>query len=150
MILVLLVISIVSLILADVFYKRNRWDTEVQYWVSIAAIAIFTIWSAVLLYNIGTARTIDKRIELYRESNQQIEETIDLVVQEHMDFEAETFDKLKGKDSVDFITFYPELSSSELVQEQIKLYKENKSQILHLEEKKINIAKHKWLLYFGS
>lgn len=119
--------------------------------ISFIAVAVFLVWELRLVCDLGTSSVVmDEKIAMYQEENKKIEESIDTKVQLYMQFEAETYASLKDKDSIDLVTLFPELQSDELVKEQIKVYTKNNDKIKKLKEKKINLSKVKWKLYFGK
>lgn len=119
--------------------------------VSLFAVIVFLIWDFKLACDLGTnSVVIDEKIAMYQEENEKIEKSIDTKVQLYMEFEAETYASLKNKDSIDLVTLFPELQSDELVKKQIDVHTKNNDKIKKLKEKKINLSKIKWKLYFGN
>lgn len=100
---------------------------------------------------IATASTIDDKIAMYQEENATIEQDVDRVVQEYLKHEHDTFTDLKTEESsITLVTLFPELKSDTLVQQQLEIYVANNEKIKSLREERIDIAKLKWLLYFGK
>lgn len=137
------------------YYRANKMEKSDNYnaiaFLCIIAIAVFLIWDFMLACDLGTNSVVmDEKIAMYQEENKKIEESIDTKVQLYMEFEAETYASLKDKDAIDLVTLFPELQSDELVKEQIKVYTKNNDKIKKLKEKKINLSKVKWKLYFGK
>ena len=99
-------------------------------------------------------RYVDEKIEMYEEENKKIEQEIADVVNRYIEHEAEvmnkTSEKIEPGNSMSAVLAYPELNSSKLVTEQIKIYYENNNKIKQLREDKINIKVYKWWLYFGN
>lgn len=90
------------------------------------------------------------KLELTQKENASIEESIDMTVKSHMNYEASTYGELKDKDAMNLVSIIPELKSDELVQKQIEVYVNNRDKIKELKEKKIELSEKKWLLYFGK
>ena len=68
-----------------------------------------------------------------------------------MKHEQDTYADLKTEESsITLITLFPELKSDALVQQQLEIYVDNNAKIKSLKEEKIDIAKKKWVLYFGK
>ncbi len=111
---------------------------------------VLLIWGLLLIYDVGTGYTIDYKIDMYQKENASIEESIDMTVKSHMNYEASTYGELKDKDAMNLVSIIPELKSDELVQKQIEVYVNNNDKIKELKEKKIELSKSKWLLYFGK
>ena len=86
--------------------------------------------------DVAASSTIDDNIAMYQEENAAIEQSIDRIVEE--------------KDSITLITLIPELQSNTFIQEQLDTYSNNTQQIHWLRDEKIDISRHKWLLYFGK
>lgn len=100
---------------------------------------------------VATESTIDSKIEMYQEENTNIEQDIDKIVKEYLEHEHDTFANLKTEESsITLVTLFPELKSDTLVQQQLEIYVENNAKIKKLKEEKIDIAKIKWILYFGK
>ena len=108
------------------------------------------ILGLILICKVGTGYIIDDKIEMYEEENEAIEQSIDIVVKSHMNYEASTYGELKDKDAINLVSIIPELKSDELVQKQIEVYVDNNDKIKELKEKKIELSESKWFLYFGK
>lgn len=112
---------------------------------------VFTICTIHLIATVATENVIDSKIEMYQEENSKIEQSIDTIVKDYMQYEQDTFTELKtDADILAFVTLYPELKSDEFVQQQIKIYVSNSKKIKSLKEEKIMVKVAKWWLYFGS
>ena len=116
----------------------------------IIAIAII-VAICIIAPKVATAKIYDEKIAMYQEENRQIEEQIDTIVKEYLKHEKEVFEDAKTESSpITLVTLYPELKSDKLVSKQINIYVMNNEKIKQLKEEKINIAKEKWILYFGK
>ena len=87
---------------------------------------------------------------MYKEENEQIQNSIDLIVAKYMNYESDTFKELKSESPVTYVSLYPQLQTDELVKQQIDLYIENNNKIKELKEYEIDMKLGKWLLYFGG
>ena len=118
----------------------------------VGVIANLIIIGCAIMCCIGLSKTkvIDEKIAMYTEENAKIEEQIDTVVKEYMEYEGETFTELKGDSSITLVSLYPDLKSDELVKTQIATYQANNQKIKELKETKINAKVYKWWLYFGK
>lgn len=83
------------------------------------------------------------------QENQNIEEDMNILVEQYMNYESDTYGNLKNESSITLVSLYPELKADTLVEKQIEIYTENNKKIKELKEKIINISNYKWLLYFG-
>ena len=94
---------------------------------------------------------IDKRIKLYEEENQKIEEKVKVAVENYLQYENKTYTDLKNTniDLPILIMTYPELSGNELVKNEINLYIENNNKIKEMKEASIYKHYYDWWLYFG-
>lgn len=120
-------------------------------WVLGFVILGLVIAICCLSTTVATESTIDSKIEMYQEENTNIEQDIDKIVKEYLEHEHETFADLKTEESsITLVTLFPELKSDTLVQQQLEIYVENNAKIKSLKEEKIDIAKIKWILYFGT
>lgn len=95
-------------------------------------------------------RTINPKIEMYSEENQNIENEINTLVEKYMNYESDTYGELKGESGITLVSLYPELKADTLLEKQIELYMENNQKIKSLKEKLINLTNLKWWLYFGN
>lgn len=98
----------------------------------------------------------DKKIEMYEEENNNIQNSVSQIVESYKNYEQNTYsESLKNIDTnnTDIIVLtqlYPELKSNEMVNKQIDIYQENNNKIKGLKEEKINNEIAKWWLYFGK
>ena len=98
----------------------------------------------------------DKKIEMYEEENNNIQNSVSQIVESYKNYEQNTYsESLKSIDTnnTDIIVLtqlYPELKSNDMVNKQIDIYQENNNKIKGLKEEKINNEIAKWWLYFGK
>ncbi len=98
----------------------------------------------------------DKKIEMYEEENNNIQNSVSQIVESYKNYEQNTYsESLKSIDTnntdiVVLTQLYPELKSNEMVNKQIDIYQENNNKIKGLKEEKINNEIAKWWLYFGK
>ena len=104
----------------------------------------------ICFHNIGQAKIIDEKISMYQEENKNIEEQIDNLVKQYMDYEGSTLKEFSTESSITLITMYPDLKSDELVKAQIETYTKNNNKIKKLKEKKLDYRLAKWWIYFGK
>ena len=97
----------------------------------------------------GSGYTAKYKIEMYQKENAKIEEQINILVKEYMNYEQATFTEFKSEGSMTLVSLFPELKSDELVQQQMKIYVDNNNKIKDLKEDLIDFKLAKWLLYFG-
>ena len=151
----MLILSLIIVIGLMIFfeYKYNNdygvdWDLH-----RIITIPILIIIFIALLTMIGSlveCRIIDEKIKLYQKQNKDIEEKIEVVVKQYMDYETNTYKELKSDSYITLVNLYPELKSDKMVQQQIDLYTKNNEKITDLKEQKINKTIYKWWIYFGK
>lgn len=146
-----IVICVVSYIFGIVKKKEN------MSWLALILIIIFGLFSGFsfmvmfdCLQVLGTAHTIDEKIEMYQEENAEIEQTIETIVKDHMNYEKETYTEIIDESVVELVFKIPELKSDQLVLQQTEVFVNNKAQIKALKEEKIDVAKARWNLYFGK
>lgn len=98
----------------------------------------------------------DKKIEMYEEENNNIQNSVSQIVESYKNYEQNTYsESLKSIDTnnTDIIVLtqlYPELKSNDMVNKQIDIYQENNNKIKDLKEERINNEIAKWWLYFGK
>ena len=93
---------------------------------------------------------IDDKIEVYKNENAKLEQQMSAIVNDYIDYESDTFEKLKGEDSVTLVTLFPELKSNELVNKQIEVYVSNNAEIKRLECERLQYKIYSWWLFFGN
>lgn len=144
MIILLIIISIIGFVVSCVV---NNDDICTFFSACFCVLFVIAIVLGVLVSN---GRIIDEKITMYKEENTKIEKQLDTLVSNYMNYESNTYEKLKSESSVTLVSMYPELKSDKLVEEQISVYEENNKKIRELKEDKINLKVKKWWLYFGG
>lgn len=151
---ILIVIIVLSYL---VVYKASKSDNFGILLISgiISGCSMFCLVFIIILsikytIDVSTSYTIDEKISMYTEQNEDIELKLKTTIENYMEYESSTFKEISPKDSVNLITLYPDLKSDTLVQSQIEVYKNNNEKLKELKEEKIDISKKKWILYFGK
>ncbi len=116
--------------------------------IGLGILDVIVIISSICYMTSGITAT--PKIEMYQEENTKIEEQIDTLVKQYMEYEGKTLTEFKSESSITLVSLYPELKSDDLVSKQIEVYIENNNKIKQLKEDKINMRIGKWLLYFGK
>lgn len=111
---------------------------------------VLLVIGIILGVSVSNGKTIDEKIAMYQEENNKIEKQIDTLVSNYMNYESDTYEKIKSESSITLVSMYPELKSDKLVEEQISVYEENNKKIREFKEDKINLKVKKWWLYFGG
>lgn len=142
----LILLAIIFFVLL-LFAENRDWETDGFF--SIAFGLCLTI-IVVLSWNIVCEKTLESKIDMYTEENNNIEENMNILVEQYMNYESNTYGNLKNESSIALVALYPELKADTLVEKQIEVYTENNKKIRELKEKMINIRNYKWLLYFGG
>lgn len=146
---VLIMICCIVMLAGIIFIKDDEVRVAV-FVISFLGVVVFGVVGAVYLSEIIEGRYIDERIALYESENAEIEQNINELVEQYMQYEADTYSNLKGESGITLVSLYPELKSNELVQEQCDLYISNKKCVLELKEQRIRVSENKWWLYFGK
>ena len=162
MIIGFLILSIIAIVVFTTIMVKSKaeWESPDYEWnikstcvlLDIIAGLIclgMIITTCCLVTGISKENVIDQKIEMYTEENTNIEESIDDLVREYMDYEGKTLSNFKTESSITLINLYPELKSDELVQQQLSIYVDNNNKIKELKEQKIDIQTKKFVLYFG-
>lgn len=136
--------------LAGIFFIEDYDVRLAVIVISFLGVVVFGVVGAVCVSEIIEGRYIDERIALYESENAEIEQNINELVEQYMQYEADTYSNLKGESGITLVSLYPELKSNELVQEQCDLYISNKKCVLELKEQRIRVSENKWWLYFGK
>lgn len=151
MLIVLILISMGVIVLGLFVY--NDSDEDIGTFIVGAGIIGFIIKIISLICCINSlvgARVIDQRIELYQNKNKEIEEKMEIIVKNYMEYEGNAYKELKTDSYIQLINLYPDLKADQLVQQQINLYIENNNKIIQLKEEKMNKTIYKWWVYFGK
>lgn len=151
-------------ILFSVWIGRVWWLTDEDFeefdikWIFLIVSIIFNL-ILILAIIIMTSelcinsKTLDQKISMYQNENEKIENQLDLVVNKYQEYEKDTYERVKEDyseiDIVALVSMYPELRSDTLIQKQIDVYVKNNESIKDLKEKKIDLSRYKWFLYFG-
>lgn len=152
----LILLFIICCTVTGIFWYRghdNDWlDFHNGFLVCIGIIGmtIFLISIISTAYSIADGRVIDEKIQMYSNENTNIEEQLEVLVNQYMKYESDTYKEFKNQDSVTLVSLYPDLKSDELVKKQCDTYVENNNKIKTLKENKINLSTKKWMLYFGK
>lgn len=96
------------------------------------------------------AYVIPNKIAMYQEENAIIEERVSSTVAKYMEYEKDIiYEVAPSDDAMTLISLYPELSSDELIKEEINVYVSNNNKIRELKDAELNKSIYKFLLYFG-
>lgn len=158
LILVLVLIFFITFLVLRVKYPGDEdYDFDVHDFFSTMSVILglalicLLIVICILIPKVATESVIDKKIEMYQEENSKIEEEITAIVQERLKSENDDFiDQNKEKNAIVLVTLFPEFKSNEIVQKQLANYFTNNTNIMILKEEKIDLAKIRWILYFGK
>ena len=150
--LIVLIVLLGLLIALGVWFMGECYDGLGFISSAIGVIGIIVVIICIIGCCVGLSETkvVNEKIKMYTEENTKIEEQIDTVVKEYMEYEGKTFSELKGDSSITLVSLYPDLKSDELVKTQIATYQANNEKIKKLKEIKINAKIYKWWLYFGK
>lgn len=151
----MIILGIIIFVLLIVLANKasdNNWDGLLMTFIILAIVTIVatTIIFVLSLCFISDGITAKEKIKMYQEENTKIEEQIDILVKQYMNYEKSTFKEFSKEDSMTLISLFPELKSDELIQRQINVYVENNRKIKESKEKEIDFKLGKWLLYFGG
>lgn len=154
MLIVLMILTICAVVISIITNLDDNWDIDGKFIVSsLGAIGLGILDTIVIVWSIFymiDGITATPKIEMYEEENTKIEEQIDTLVKQYMEYEGKTLTEFKSESSITLVSLYPELKSDDLVSKQIEVYIENNNKIKQLKEDKINMKIGKWLLYFGK
>lgn len=151
MLILLLVITIAIIIFFEILHVKDSWtDWDLHRIITIPILIIIFITLLIMIGSLVNCRIIDDKIKLYQKQNKDIEEKIEVVVKQYMDYETNTYKELKSDSYITLVNLYPELKSDKMVQQQIDLYTKNNKEITELKEQKINETIYKWWIYFGK
>lgn len=155
MLLIIIAIGILTIIAGAIWLgKSSIFDSggEITIFVGVALTFISVLIFIVTLLGYIKISHNDERIEIYKRENEKIETTINAMIEDFKDYEKEAYGEYKpNTDDLEVaIMHYPELRASALVQEQLRIYAENRSQIKELEVEKVDRDIAAWWLWFGG
>ena len=127
----------------------SKWDEDLAC-VPGFFFLVFLAFSIFVGIGVVNGRTLDNKIVMYTEENENIETEMNTLVEQYMNYESGTYGELKGESSITLVSLYPELKADTLVTKQIEVYIANNEKIKKLKEKKIDLSIKKWWLYFGK
>ena len=84
------------------------------------AFGVGLILILVLSWRIINGRTLESKINMYAEENQKIEENINVLVEQYMNYEANTYGDLNNESSITLVSLYPELKADTLVENRLR------------------------------
>lgn len=126
MILVLLGICIIVVVVSVLLVTYDICDDEICF-CSIVVFGIgFLICIGALFYflhSVIDAKFVKDKIAMYEEQNSKIEEQIDVVVKQYMEYESDTYAMTAPESSITLVSLYPELKSDELVKSRLPCIK---------------------------
>lgn len=149
MILLLLGIFVVLAIITYIAF-RDSYDYD---WIPTGIfifVVICFIAAIILGVNVSMGSTLQNKIDMYTEENTHIENDIAVMVEKYMNYEGQAMDKASSESAITLVNLYPDLKTSELVNQQIQIHTDNNTKIKELREKQINLNVMKWWLYFGG
>ena len=168
MLIILFIVFLIMIIIGAKLYKiaDEKWRGNWAEWLAtfsclgtiLGCICEFATVVAIIIncVNISQLKVSDKKIAMYEEENNNIQNSISEIIGNYMDYEQGTYAKslesmdLKSLDIVVLSQLYPDLKSNEMVNTQIQIYQENNKKIKELKENKLNYEISKWWLYFGK
>ena len=151
MLIVLIILTVLTVIVGVFSFYDDRVVVASISWTVGVILAISSI--ACIFYIVTymvDGITAKPKIEMYQEENEKIEEDINILVKEYMEYEKDTYKEFKAESVTTLIALFPDLKSDELVNKQINIYVENNNKIKELKEKEIDMSIGRWLLYFGN
>lgn len=144
---------IVFIVITIAMIRAN--DHSLDYDVSLFGIIIIDfICTAGMVMLLGKSfnvvYVIPNKIAMYQEENAIIEERVSSTVAKYMEYEKDIiYEVTPSDDTMILISLYPELSSDELIKEEINVYVSNNNKIRELKDMELNKSIYKFLLYFG-
>ena len=152
MLIVLLLVSIGIIVLGWVAY--DSWDMDLGS-MFITAFGIFGVIAVVITYialsiDLTTINVIPDKIAILQEQNTKIEAQIDVIAEQYMDYESETYKGMTPDNAELFAVLYPQLASNETVKKQMELYINNNKAITDYKLEMCNASVYRWWLYFGK
>lgn len=138
---IILGIFTLIMIVSFILDANSRDDPVMSLCSGVAFCLVICLGLITLVPDYIDVKSVNEQIEIVETANQELEEEIAVSVQTYIDYEGKELFALKpdvsSADLVAFAESYPELKSSQLIQEQIVTYKENKEEIVKLKKDKV-------------
>lgn len=154
MLTLLFIIVLILMIIFIILAIKDKDNVDVEIGAFIAGFIALGLLISVAYQGYQVfcrANTIQTQIEMYEEENNKIEEKINVVVQDYLEHEKETYKDIKPENVIAALSMFPDLNSSELVKKEIEIYKSNETKLIELKEEQITgIPMARYLLYFGN
>ena len=147
----LLIILIVLTIVFAILDEHSYTDFDTVSGICAVLCIIVLIFDCICGFNLfSKSYTVPKKIAMYEEENQKIEEKISATVEKYMQYEKDIMYEVSPEDdSMALISLYPDLKSDQLIQSEIDTYIQNNNTIKELKSNMINVSIYKFLVYFG-
>lgn len=145
---IFIILTIVCAVVSKSSYEEENWMIGSAL-CAFMALALL-VGGVVVLGGIVDCGYTNERIAVIENKNKEVESGIQTMVKNYLEHEGATYKAMTPEEAVAYATAYPELASNELVKEQITTYKNNRGEILKLEQKKIDCKVLRWWLYFGG
>ena len=150
MIYIVLIICVILIILGLIVLNNTDCDCVGAGMIGVGSLVgvvfLIALFVCLISYN-ATKSTAASQIKVYEEQNEVILSQIGPLVDKYLDYEKDTYSKLKVDSSTLIaMSMYPELKGNEFVQSQIKIIIDNQAKItsLKLDQAKLNVFKF-WL-----
>lgn len=156
MLIVFFVICIVLLVVLHKLFQAYKieWDTyECSAAITWAALGITVVVALICAYIISGAGAKQEKLAMYEQENTRIESDIAAMIDQYKAYEGDVIDSVSIKNNesaLALVNLYPDLKTSELVNQQINIHTENNTKIKELKEDLIDLRVAKWWLYFGG
>lgn len=147
----LLFIVLTIIIIAMIRTNDHELDYDESLFVIIVMDIMCIVAMVILLGKLfNVAYVIPNKIAMYQEENAIIEERVSSTVAKYMEYEKDIiYEVTPSDDTMILISLYPELSSDELIKEEINVYVSNNNKIRELKDTELDKSIYKFLLYFG-
>ena len=150
MIIVLIILTILAIVLGFITVDDYDGISAISFIGAVILVIFDAIIIGIIIFHYTNGLTAKPKIKMYEEENTRIEEKINTLVLNYMEYEGKTLKEFKTDNSMLLVNLYPDLKSDKLVEEQINIYNENNKKIKELKEDEIDLKIGKWLLYFGK
>ena len=153
MLIVFIVLSLVAIV-GGIVLLASDWDFfgSAALTLGLMGLIVSGIALGINCNALINGRYLDSQITMYTEENQAIEQKVADSVNAYLQHESGVMENLKTnpESSITIVAAYPELNSSVLITEQIKIYNNNSQKIKELKEEKVLLGARRWWVYFGS
>ena len=151
--LILILVICIGVIGLAIYLEENMYGEFLPVLIGVTGGVVSVVvlsFLIVITCNFVDTSEIPTKIEVLEEQNQKIEAQVNLITENYLEYEGETYEKLTSDNAEVFAIAYPQLASNETVKKQMEVYISNNQKITELKLELCMRDVYAWWLYFGG